>query len=110
MFQQMLQGGGGSMPEWEFLGEGTGVSGNVVLSNYSAAKYTEFLYVGKTKDMWTNPSVVPKSVLDNTITMGTNAQNGSKQNQFWLKIQDDNLYACTYSGTGDMEKCSVYAR
>ena len=110
MFQEILQGGGGSTAEWELLGEGTGVSGNVVLSNYSATKYKEFLYVGKTTDMWTNPSVVPKSLLDNTMTMGTNAQNGSTQNQFWIKIQDDNLYACTFSGTSTMEKCVVYAR
>lgn len=110
MFQEILQGSGGSMAEWEFLGEGTGVSGNVILSNYSATKYKEFLYVGKTTGSWTNPSIVPKSLLDNFMTIVTNAQIGSTQNQFWIKIQDDNLYACTWSQDGTIEKCVVYAR
>ena len=110
MFQEILQGSGGSMAEWEFLGEGTGVSGNVILSNYSATKYKEFLYVGKTTDGWANPSIVPKSLLDNVMTIVTNAQSGSTLKQIWIKIQDDNLYACTYSPDGTMEKCAVYAR
>ena len=112
MFQEILQGSGsgGSTAEWEFLGEGAGASGNVILSNYSATKYKEFLYVGKMKNMWVNPSIVPKLLLDNTMKMVTNAQNGSEQSQFWIIIQNDNLYACTWSQNGSMQKCAVYAR
>ena len=114
MFQEILQGSGGSMAEWEFLGEGTGVSGNVILSNYSATKYKEFLYIGKATgkatEGWMNPSIIPKSLLDNIMTIVTNAQNGSTLKQFWIKIQDDNLYACTWSQDNSMEKCVVYAR